>query len=345
MLTAQEREYIEGRLLDLVANLPARMTLLAGMPQALKLRLNEGKPPYLLVKEAVALCEEDGYNITPPTLCTFITILIPNDETIKSICNRILLPPPASVVADPFEAVLLGRLPFLGRPTARAYLRSLLQDLPSQPIVVINGTRGAGKTYTTELIDHVCRTHQIINSCHVELKPEQGPSIGPAELAGDIVTLMGGDTSLIPKQGVTNLERWTQELANWVSLVAKNSGSKHWIVLDGFSNGELRQDTLLFIVKLAHVLTSGVARRLHRLILLDFDHTALPVPPGSIAHETIPGLSRAFVTNFVNDLVARSAGGLDAQAILTQIAEGLADPISDLRELGKRLNDLIEVVG
>lgn len=346
MLTLQEREYLEGRLLDLVANLAARRTLLAGLPKALKIRLSEDLPPYLTVKEAVTLCEEDAYNNAPPSLCTFIDILFPNDTAVAIIRNRIYLPPTASqAAADPFDAILLGRLPFLGRPAARAYLRALLQDLPSQPIVVINGTRGAGKTYTTELIDHVCRTHQSINPCHIELQPEQGTSIGPAELSGDIVTLMGGDPSQMPKQGETNLERWTQELANWVLLVARNSGSKHWIVLDGFSKAELRQDTLLFVVKLAHVLTSGVARRLHRLILLDFDHSALPVPPGSIAHETIPGLSRAMVTTFVSDLVSKSTAGLDAQAILGQVTEGLSDPISDLRELGKRLNDLIELVG
>ena len=41
---------------------------------------------------------------------------------------------------DQFAAkVLFNRIPFLGRALARAHLRALMEDVPQQPIVVING--------------------------------------------------------------------------------------------------------------------------------------------------------------------------------------------------------------
>ena len=52
---------------------------------------------------------------------------------------------------------------------------------------------------------------------------------------------------------------------NWVVVNAGRT-VRWWIVLDGFNDDELREDTQAFIAKLAHVLTSGAAKKLARSV-------------------------------------------------------------------------------
>jgi hypothetical protein len=346
MLTSDDYTLVETKLIELVAPqaLP-RQYLAILLPPPLAANLTEGLPPTGLVKLALKLCQDDGYNALPPSMCTFLMNCFPRQAEFRAICNRIMTPPTLQPAADPFDAVIFpNKLPFLGRDAVRAHLRALMQVLPPRPVVVVNGLGGAGKTYTTELIKHVCRTHTDIIPCHIEVPKEQGISIGPADLAREIVIQLGGDVDKMPTLQ-TNVDRWAQDLAIWIISTAQKSGYKHWIVLDGFNKIELRRDTLPLIVKLSVQLTRGVASRLHRLILMDFDYTSLPIIPGTIAIETIPGLGKAVVAGFVTQLLTAAGRGQDAQQMIAGLTAGLADPIQDLRELGGRLSDLIELVG
>ncbi|WP_027520536.1 hypothetical protein [Bradyrhizobium sp. Ec3.3] len=347
MLTSDDYILVETKLIELVTpQASPRQFVAANLPEWIAARLTEGLPPVLLVQAALRLCEEDGYNASPPSMCTFLLNCFPLRPEFKAICDKIRTPPPAlPPPADPFDAIMLSnKLPFLGRLAVRAHLRALMQNSPPRPVVVIKGLGGAGKTYTTELINHICRTHTDIVPCHIEVPKDQGISVGPADLARDIVLQLGGDVDKMPAQQ-TNADRWAQELAIWIVNTAQKSGFKHWIVLDGFNKAELRRDTLPLIVKLSLQLTRGMASRSHRLILTDFDHTSLPIIPGNIAIETIPGLGKAAVAEFVTQLLAAAGRQEDAPAMIAGVTEDFADPIQDLRELGGRLNDLIELIG
>jgi hypothetical protein len=113
-----------------------------------------------------------------------------------------------TAVGDAFDATLLDtRVPFLGRAVVRSYFRALLQPFPRQPIVVINGRSASGKTYTTELIQHARRCHANVLPCHVEIREKQGVSVGPRELASDIITQLGGNLKELPERDSTNLDR------------------------------------------------------------------------------------------------------------------------------------------
>lgn len=347
MLTSTDYILVEAKLIELVALQPSPRQFIAGqLPESLAAQLIEGLPPVQLVQAALKLCEDDAYNAAPPSMCVFLQNCFPLRPEFTAICDRIKTPPPAlPAAADPFDAIMLtNKQPFLGRAAVRAHLRGLMQNSPPRPVVVVNGLGGAGKTYTTELINHVCRIHNDIVPCHIEVPDEQGISIGPADLARDIVIQLGGDVDKMPPQQ-TNMDRWAQELAIWIVNNAQKSGYKHWIILDGFNTTELRRDTLPLIVKLSLQLTRGMASRLHRLILMDFDHTSLPITPGNIAIETIPGLGKAVVAGFVTQLLTAAGRQQDAAAMIAGITSDFTDPIQDLRELGGRLNDLIELVG
>jgi hypothetical protein len=347
MLTSEEYILVETKLIELVTPqaLP-RQFLAVMLPAPLAAELTEGLPPTQLVRLALKLCQDDAYNTAPPSMCLFIERCFPHQPEFTTVCDRIKTPPPPlPAAADPFDAVILSnKLPFLGRPAVRVHLRSLIQMYPPRPVVVVNGPAGAGKTYTSELIKHACRTYTDIVLCHVEVSKEQVSSTGPADLAREIVIQLGGDLDKMPQQQ-TNADRWAQELALWIVSTAQKSACKCWIVLDGFNATALRRDTLSLVVKLSLQLTRGVASRIHRLILLDFDHTSLPIKPGDIAQDTIPGLGMAVVVGFLNEVLTAAGRQPDAPAMIQGVTAGLSDPILDLEELGGRLADLIELVG
>jgi hypothetical protein len=341
MLTQQDRDFIEEELVALVAGSASPRAALSAGLGALAARLPDGLAPALLVSQAVEICIEDGHQRTPPAMVTLLQ-LIKHIAGIPEIIARVSAPPPRA--ADPFAALILdSKLPFLDRLPTRAHLRALTQQQPTQPVVVIGGGRKSGKSYTSEFVDHLCRNLGGIQHCRIEVPEKQGASIGPAELARDIVTSVGGDPRQEPPAN-TNLERWTQDLANWIISAAKASGVRWWFVLDGFNQNELRDDTRLLIVKLAKGLTTGMARRLHRLILLDFDRTLLPLQPGMIASESTSGIPASAVAAGVAEVVRVSGKQLDEEKILAKLMEGLSDPVMDLPELGNRFRDLISLV-
>jgi hypothetical protein len=348
MLTEDEREYIEDQLLiDLGGAGAVRANLLGALPSHLQLLLPEGLLPAPLIMRAIDLCIEDGHNSQPPVLYRFLRALLPNNARLPPILVRLREPPPAATIAlvDAFDAVLLDtRLPFLGRQPARNYLRALMQGSPQQPIVVINGRSDSGKTYTTELIRHARRYHAGLLVCHVEVLENEGASAGPRELASDIITQLGGNVNDLPERNITNLERWTKDLANWI-VNTEEKWPRTWIALDGFNNREVRPDTRQLIVHLANTMIKGAAAAKHRLILIDYDHTTLTVQPGMIAVDVTEGIRKALVQTFLTQLVQQSGKALDPLQLFTRVTRDFAeDPIHDLPELGRRLNEMISIV-
>lgn len=342
MLSQEEHADVIDRLLEVVSGFPSPRASLAGaLYPELRGRLQEGEPR-VLVERAVAICNDDGYRNAPPAMVRLLDTLLPGELAIAGIVERLAIAPPAP--PDPFGAlVLVSKLPFIERSSTRAALKLLLDPIPTRPVVVVNGPRNAGKTYTGDFVDHVLFFHPDVRHCRIELDEHQGPSTGPQELASDMVTQMGGRPSTAPPQN-TNLVRWAQELANWVISVANESAVNWWFVLDGFNEAELRADTQLLIEKLAKGVTTGIARQRHRLVLTDFDRAVLPLQPGLIAAETTAPIPHESIAAVVEELVAHSALPLDVPVITARVLDGLPDPVADLSELSLQLSDLIASV-
>lgn len=341
MLSAQERDLLTEKLLVVIARAPApRLAIVSYLDNDLAAQLPEGLPAELVVC-ALDLCVKDGYGRTPPQLLNLVINLLPGDQEIAGIVARLRAPPPPA--PDPFEARILdSKLPFLDRKQARAFFKVLAQARPSQPVVVVVGDSKMGKSYTFEFIDHVCYRAGIELS-RVQLNQREGSSIGPGELARELVTHVGGEPRQMPEP-MTNLDRWAQELANWIVAEANRNGSRWWFVLDGFNKQELRDDTSLLIVKLSIALQAGVARK-HRLILLDFDRTLLPLRPGLIASETTTPIPRSAVEMVVADLIRASGKSLDSRQVTAKIMDGFPDPVPNLPELNFRICDFMETAG
>jgi hypothetical protein len=343
MLTQEESVDIADLLVAVAAVAPSpRQFLAVGLHEHLRDHLGEASPR-ILVEHALDLCRQDGYRSSPPAMVQLLDKLLPKTEPVVAVIRRLRVPPPPA--PDPFEAlILISKLPFLDRLSTRAALkRFLLQRTPIQPVVVVNGPRRFGKTYTGEFVDHILASIEGVSHCRIELAQGQGRSTGPLELASDMVAVMSG-VQTAPPPANTNADRWAQELVNWVIGVANASGRNWWFVLDGFNAHELRTDTEPLIKKLAKSLTTGIARERHRLVLTDFDRAVLPLQPGLIAHEMATAIPHLSVAAAVAQAVQLSPEPLDAAKVTAKVLEGLADPVVDLPELGQRLSDLIASV-
>lgn len=344
MLTQAEQDLVLELLIKQAALAPApRQALVVGLANHLAARFDSTGTPAALSKMALALCLEDGYRGAPPAIVGLLKLVNQLDPSIPEIIQRVHTPPPAS--ADNFEAVVLDiKEPFLARHKTRSNLRALLALKPVKPVVVINGSQGTGKTHTAAFIQHVLRNLGAVQHCIISFDQELGPAIGPKELASDIVTQLGGDARAIAPP-CTNGFRWAQELANCV--ISEGSIQKHqawWIVLDGFREPNLREDTKQFIVKLAATLMTGMAQERFRLILLDFDSTVLTIPPGKIADELMTPIAANAVTKCIEELTPHLPS-LERQSIVARILQGVSDPIDDLPTVAGRLREVIRLVG
>lgn len=344
MLTADERESFRTLLVHIVSTQPSpRLALVAFMDLTLHPRLHEGSPE-VLVEEALTLTMGDAYRLSPPAIVQLLQGLLPDLPETAAIAARLSVPPPAA--EDPFEALVLNsNLPFLDRTSTRQALKSFVHELrPSKRIVVINGDQSPGKSYTTAFVEHVFGDRRDIGHCLVAVDQDQGAATGPLELARDLVTNMGRDTSDPPPPN-TNQQRWIAEVVNWVLSAANQSELSWWFILDGFNAHEMRDDTRLFIDTLATKLGTGVQRDRHRLILLDFDRTVLAVPPGSISDQTTSPVPHVSVARAIDQILATSPPDLDRGVVTASVLDGFADPVTDLRELGVRLGALIQTHG
>ncbi|WP_439406225.1 hypothetical protein ACNJX9_33090 [Bradyrhizobium sp. DASA03076] len=349
MLTSDEIDYVRSQLnARHGASGAIRSILTSALPQRLWSQVPDGGAVDPLYTAAINACILDGFYEKPPIMARFLERLVPGDAKIEQMIQKIT----AASAVDPAIPDLFGskllfkRLPFLGRAAVRDHFKALMEDVPEQPIVVINGPSDSGKTYTAEFVRHIRSRYPQIISCHIRLQKGQGETIGAGELARDIATQLGGDLGLLPKKGDTNAIRWPQELANTLVTFAAATHKKCWIILDGFNDKELASspDTRQLIVTLSHVITNGAAQTLHRLILLDFSAGHLLNPVGTIAIENIPGLPISKVEEFVREFAAARPPE-EVQALIEKVKSGLPDPVLNLSEVGRRLADLVQLVG
>ena len=345
MLTSEERELVSQLLLNVVATVPSpRQVLAGGLGLSLSANLGEGLPMDL-VRQAITLSLDDGFRQTPPAIVALLNGLLPGRPETLTIVERLSTAPPVAS-DDPFEALVLNsNLPFLDRTPTRQALKSFLKELrPSKRVVVVNGDSSPGKTYTTAFVDHVLAREPNIMHCLVAVTEDQGASVGPLELANDLVTNMGHELTGAPPAN-TNQQRWIAEIVNWVLSVANQSNRSWWFILDGFNAHAMRADTQVFIDTLATKLGTGIQRDRHRLILLDFDRTVLAVPPGSISDQTTCPIPHVSVVRVINTILAAAPPDLDRGLVTASVLDGFADPVTDLGELNVRLEALIQTHG
>ncbi len=346
MMSTEDREYVEQKLVNLIqGQATMRMTMVAYLPDEYKARVPEGQLAKALVTMVIDLCIEDCFARTPTTLDRLVRNLVGADDKIAAILLKAAIKPPAA--ADPFQVSILPSMtPFLDRTSLRDHTRTMAGPGRKWPLIVVTGNENSGKTCSGDYLEYICSTLPGVRCSRNELKPKQGRATGAAELARDLMTDVGGHPSALPPRtvnadsDVSNLERWTVELANEVIAQANKSGSRWWFILDGYNNGELRDDTKLFIVNFVNRLQAGMATQ-HRLILIDFDRAALSIKPGLIAPDITQSIPHSLVKSFVQEVAQKHPARPDASKLSDEVLKDLPDPIADLTKMGDRLSNLV----
>ena len=354
MLEIDDREYVKDLLIGAVVGsaAPSQMVV-AFLPEDVARNLMHGLPPAPLIEHTLCLAERDAWRTDPSTMAKLLTGLLGDQGRVPTIIAR--MKKPIIAPADPFASLVLdSKLPFLDRGRTRSVLRSWLQPMPLQQVMVVEGTRRTGKSYTNEFVRHVVRnvgaTLPVLRTALVAFERDQAPSIGQLEVAAELVSAMGGDPAKAPPLD-TNTAAWTKQLVRWVLAEANRRDLHWWFVLDGFRSSEpgedpqwqLREDTRDFVGTFIKGLTNGINVERHRLLLLDFDRAGLSLRPGLVGLDRTGAIGRTTVSSLIRELAAASGRQSDAALLEADILSDLPDPIADLPELNARLMDLMEV--
>jgi len=183
--------------------------------------------------------------------------------------------PPGVAGAPPaFASILVGGgEPFLDRKQVRRALRRLLRR-DAAPILVINGADGMGKSYTARLIEDEAARTGGFRVAAFEAKPDTASFFEAASVAMRLVQKSGGPRTMAPLYLIEG-ERRVSLLIEWVADELQKSDHDIWLVLDGFDQESVREETALFIDQLLALAASDTRFRRLRIVLLDFGHARL----------------------------------------------------------------------
>ena len=361
MIEQSDRTYLIDLLVELLAGqgAPREAVCIAINDPAFAAALPLTPQPSTLLTKAVDLCISAGRNNVPPWLERLITNPIlgvhVGSERLQKIQAQIVVWPVPQDVPTARQATLLGRtIPFVNRTQLRRALVHLETDAArQQPILVVNGSRSTGKSYTRWYIEHFVFTRAVVPRIvahHFEFKSDQALALGPVHLAKELVSSLGRDTATVPDPD-TNLKLYVGQLAGWVLNEAVRSGYANWFVLDGFrvddsvpESSRPRPDTMDFLIALSDKITGGTYVDRCRLILTGFNRALLTVDPGKLDEEVLRPCTRAEAVACIREALTLGLGAIQSDKLEALIADELpADP-ARMPELNARLRLLLNAI-
>jgi hypothetical protein len=180
--------------------------------------------------------------------------------------------------ADPYCApVLRAKRPFIDRQGLRDRMAELASAGASR-VLVVEGERYSGKSYTRFLVEHLARNPGGFRQIVVDLIEDAITK--PDELAHTLVMKMGGDPVSLPIQGVTTAARYGLILAAAVQSEVNRLGSHIWVVFDGLARPGVLPETIELVLDIAKRAELEVPEL--RVILLELPVT-LPPEVDSVA--------------------------------------------------------------
>jgi Effector-associated domain 1 len=178
--------------------------------------------------------------------------------------------PAAAVRANGPNLLIWNTTPFVDRQTFWIDLEEL-RTSPRKRILMLKGPPKSGKSYCGELIDHLRRDlWQVARFALIDLKNSQSPDIKPEELCRRILLklrISGAGEAPPPLPG-QKPDRWARDLAAWLGTHIAQIEGEVWIVLDGFDDPSVAEETHVFLAALAE---EAGDQDEFRLILLDYE--------------------------------------------------------------------------
>jgi hypothetical protein len=355
VLTSEEQDYviqqIELYVLAYAGNL--RQAVTAPLKQSVALKVKEMPTAQAYSREVVRVCIEDGWNEDPCSLYSLMGI-IPQDVQIQTIRNRISVAP-VKPLNPLLSTVLFTNSPFVNRTVLRNKLKVLAGATAPRPILIVTGSRGAGKTYTVQYLDHFRSadpSHHDIAICRVDFIA--GTEL--KDLAKDMVATMGRPTTGLPVESTVK-DRYPLDVANWVLTEAAATTYRWWFVLDRFVDFDgdqerpaykVPKEIRAFVNFLADRLTTGIYRqqRGFRLILLGYERALLTMTPGVLDLEPIKIASDLEIEECAKAILSRlkPTASIDAPLLIGKVLEDLPEDETRMAEANARLTTLLESV-
>lgn len=174
---------------------------------------------------------------------------------------------PAPITDHVMAHVLHGRRYFIDRKELRLALKDMRSDLPSTRLLVVNGERFTGKTWTRELISFLSEMTPKHRAVYVDLDKDVYEALTLTKAIGQ---LMGMDITTIPKQEDEQKARWTQNLCGWIIAKINSGDITYWFVFDGVRERTLLPETKDWIDELAVQVESNRNVPRSRVVLLDY---------------------------------------------------------------------------
>jgi hypothetical protein len=346
MLSEQDKEYVTEVLIKYLAQrgAPRAELVTPFLDTTFAIDLGQGGVREL-ASEAIRLCIRDGWNNNPVWMERLLDhfSLRTVDGRVNEIWERSKFPPPPS--ANPLSMnVINGTTIFLNRRAFRTKLDHLeTAHSNNQPIFYVSGGVQHGKSYSTNYIDHFSNVKPFI-VCKSVFEAELGTVTGAADVAADLVTLMGKSADTIPPLD-TNMKLYTRKLANWMLNQAVSlNGYNCWIVLDNFQGDSLRADTANFIVELSEAVTNGIFKTKCRLVLIGFDASKLMVHPGKIAGDTVTLCTGADITAAIKEILDRAIVQVNHINVENLICTGIPTGLTRMEVINIRLQGLLDAV-
>jgi len=156
-----------------------------------------------------------------------------NDSTFDEILHELTTNPAGELIADPFQDPLTfrGNQPLVNRGELRQEL-SKLQAATSQ-ILVVNGDRRSGRTYSRQLIYSGAGRHQFIpiDVDLLDLKPADD-DLRPEHIGQDIVLQMGFSLNDMPPRQNEQDSAWNRKFCAWLMGQVRRQNHLYWIIID-----------------------------------------------------------------------------------------------------------------
>ena len=340
MLTLVEQEQVQDALTDVLAGGDVRVFI----PTTFKSR---GQEMLRLLPANLALaadqaqfilsyCLDSGWPPAPapgaPAVSSLLEVLLRTlvaggAAAIIPLRDRVQQGPASDPNGQIANALWVREImPFFSRGLLRPILRRILAN-DSQPILRIVGPEDSGKTYTKELIDHVCAaTRRDLHVVVAEVPEGLGPSYLPKDLAETLLAPTNTDLAKLVGDGSTSNP--AAAIGRRMLNAAIQSPGRWIWVLDGFNQRDLHPQTRELLQGLAkEIAGAGEYRKRIRLVLIDYTVPLPSVHAGTILDETVPDAATvtddhiaACLTAHYEDLSARGTPKGQVTAAEMQLA-------------------------
>jgi hypothetical protein len=258
-------------------------------------------------------------------------------ETLEAMRRQ--LPRAAGTAEAKPKLLIWDRTPFVDREPFWIDINEL-RSSPQKRVLVVNGPPKSGKSYCGELIDHLRRDHwRAVRFTLIDLKNGQSPDMKPVELCRRILLKLriSAGEPLPPLPG-QKPDRWARDVAAWLGTQISQINCEVWVVLDGFNDLAIAEETHVFLGALAE---EAGDQDNFRLVLLDYERefggrTERATRRSSIEYVTASDL-RTFLNLLDREYKISAKPEWQAAQVFIELYEqhtpGSATQIEALREL------------